>query len=74
MRAGDETFTTALTLAARAYLDHPLDPVAADEAAVRRIEARLGWSPVRVRWFLSLNRETIERLAQELRSQPPPES
>jgi hypothetical protein len=73
MHAGDETFTTALTLAARSYLEHPFADAAAEQAAVRRIEARLGWSPVRARWFLSVNRETIERLAQELRAQPPPE-
>ena len=74
MRPDDDMFLTALTLAARSYLDHAFDDPPAEEADVQRICATLGWSDVRARWFISVNRDSIKRFAQELRTQQPPEN
>jgi len=74
MQPDDDIYTTALRLAARSYLDHVFDDPPAEDAAVERICASLGWSDVRARWFISVNRDSIKRFAQELRTQPPPEN
>lgn len=52
----------ALDAAARSYLLEPGN----DERAARAIARRVQWSVVRARWFLSVNRDELRRLAEDL--------
>jgi hypothetical protein len=60
-----QEFRDALTLAARSFHDHAGD----EEAAAERISTVLGWSRARARWFLSVNAEKLQQMADELRRQ-----
>jgi hypothetical protein len=56
-----EEAARALALAAGSYLEHPQD----EGRMVQRIVLHLGWSPARARWFIRINREQLERAAEE---------
>jgi hypothetical protein len=60
----------ALTAAARSYLLHPGD----DEQAASAIVAQVDWSPVRARWFLSVNQDLVRQTADRLRAEHSPET
>ena len=52
----------ALHAAAMSYLTQPGN----DELAARAIVKRVNWSIVRARWFMSINRDRVRRMAEDL--------
>jgi hypothetical protein len=58
---------TALQAAARSYLLQPGN----DEQAARAIVKQVNWSIVRARWFVSVNRDRVRRIADSLATEPP---
>jgi hypothetical protein len=52
----------AVHAAAASYLRHP----DSDEQAARAIVAQVGWSLVRARWFVSVNRDRLSQIAARL--------
>jgi hypothetical protein len=65
MSSESQEFHDALVLAATSFRDHAGD----EEAAADAISRALGWSRARARWFLSVNLEKIQQMADELRPQ-----
>jgi hypothetical protein len=59
-------FASALKAAATSYVLKPDD----DEQAARAIMRQVQWSIVRARWFMSVNREKVRRMADSLTEQP----
>jgi hypothetical protein len=57
----------ALNAAATSYLLKAGD----DEQAARAIMRQVGWSIVRARWFVSVNRDEVRRLADRLSAERP---
>ena len=57
--------TAALNAAALSYLLRPGD----DEEAARAIMRQVKWSLVRARWFMSVNRDIVRRMADRLSSE-----
>jgi hypothetical protein len=63
MSSESQEYLAALDLAAASLLDHPGD----EDAAAEHVSSALGWSRERARWFLSVNAEKLQQLADELR-------
>jgi len=57
--------SAALNAAALSYLLRPGDDEQAASAIVRQVK----WSMVRARWFMSMNRDTVRRMADRLGSE-----
>jgi hypothetical protein len=57
----------ALQAAARSYLLQP----GHDEHAASAIVKQVGWSIVRARWFVSVNRDRVLRMTDSLAAEPP---
>jgi hypothetical protein len=65
MSSESQEYRAALELAAAGLLEHDDD----HEAAAERVSRALGWSRERARWFLSVNAEKLQQLADTLRGQ-----
>jgi hypothetical protein len=63
MSSESQEYLAALDLAAASLLDYPGD----EDAAAGQVSSALGWSRERARWFLSVNAEKLEQLADDLR-------
>jgi hypothetical protein len=65
MSSESQEYLAALDLAAASLLDHPGD----EDAAAEQVSSALGWSRERARWFMSVNAEKLQQLADDLRRQ-----
>jgi hypothetical protein len=65
MSSESQEYLAALDLAAASLLDHGGN----EDAAAEQVSSALGWSRERARWFLSVNAEKLQQLADALRQQ-----
>ena len=63
MSSESQEYLAALELAAASLLEHPGN----EDAAAEQVSSALGWSRERARWFLSVNAEKLQQLADDLR-------